>query len=537
MTDKNLVKETLALMASSTSREGVQAIRLASHNKIIDIATHKDTTEQEIVLWSDIILISNLDPLRIAAIPGATLEVVVDDDDDDDDDESTTTISKRATLSQKSKSTKQKSTPQRSTTRFVAPPTPTPPPPIPTTHSSAPQALPLEITLEISPESSYESTSQGSLFTSLFSKVTPEAPTRMQQRRPRVASNAIQETSTVESLAVATTPQETANNKDQHNAALRNPQYGLVEEALANYNHIEVPAEALKRLEPHKYKNDARNPQCESDAPTDIQRTNNTNQGQAAQEYGSLDNDEHGEPTKPKSTNETIMWANQGDPEAQVALGNLYRHGNVDLTKNSQAAMDWYLKAAKQGYDMAQYSVGILYYLGEGVQQDYAMAEEWFRKAAAQGGESVVPYMLGKLYEEGHGTQDGPKEAQSWYLKAAAQNYIPAQLALGSLLASGQGGRIPEKDRNYSGAMDWYLKAAHVGDAQAHYEIGRMFDEGAGVVQDDLKARQWYAQASARGHAGAEERLQSLGSKSEAQVESRYGTLKGLFGRLSEGFF
>lgn len=58
MSDENLVKETLALMASSTSREGVQAIRLASQNKTVDIATHKDTTTgQEVVLWSDIIMV------------------------------------------------------------------------------------------------------------------------------------------------------------------------------------------------------------------------------------------------------------------------------------------------------------------------------------------------------------------------------------------------------------------------------------------------------------------------------------------------
>lgn len=351
-----------------------------------------------------------------------------------------------------------------------------------------------------------------------------------QQRGRRVESNTAQEILTVESLAVATNSQETANNQDQHNAALRSPQYGHVEEALANYNHIEIPAEALKRLEPHKYKNDARNPQCGYDTPTEIRPSNNIKQGRAPQEFGSLDNEEYDDLTTPKSTNETITWAKQGDPEAQVALGNLYRHGSSDLKKDSQAAMVWYLKAAEQEYDIAQYSVGILYYLGEGVQQDYAKAEEWFRKAAAQGGESVVPYMLGKLYEEGHGTRENPDEAQSWYLMAAERNYIPAQLALGSLLLSGQGGRIPEKDRNYSGAMDWYLKAAHLGNAQAHYEIGRIFDEGVGVVQDDLKAKQWYTQAFAHGHAGAEGRLQSLGLKS--QVEPRSGTLMGLFGRF-----
>ncbi|KAH7036647.1 hypothetical protein BKA57DRAFT_475255 [Linnemannia elongata] len=573
MSDENLVKETLALMASSTSREGVQAIRLASQNKTVDIATHKDTTTgQEVVLWSDIIMVFRdalylqygtkaipflkgpefkvLDPLRIAAVPGATLEVVVHEDDDDDQVYGlTSTVSKRVTSSRGSASkslkspTKQKVTPQRSS---KVPPTPTSPPPIPTTHSSAPQALLLDITPNISSVSSNETTSQGSFFSLLFSnptknlssspspssfysKVTPEAPTVRQQRGIRVTSNAPLETSSVESLAEATNSQATTNNQDQHNAALRNPQYGLVEEALANYNHIDVPEEALKRLEPHKYKNYARNPQCASDTPTDIQLASNTNQGRAPQEYGKLDEKEYSNPTKLKSTNETITWADQGDPEAQVALGNLYRHGSSDLKKDSRAAMDWYLKAAEQEYDLAQYSVGILYYLGEGVQQDYAMAEKWFRKAAAQEGEPVFPYMLGKLYEEGHGTHENPDEAQSWYLKAAARNYIPAQLALGSLLVSGQGGRIPEKDRNYSGAMDWYLKAAHLGDAQAHYEIGQMFEEGTGVVQDDLKARQWYTQAFARGHTGAEERLTSLRLKSQAQVEPKSGTLKGLF--------
>lgn len=58
MSDETLLKETLALMASSTSREGVQAIRLASRNKTVDITTHKDnTTGQEVVLWSDIVMV------------------------------------------------------------------------------------------------------------------------------------------------------------------------------------------------------------------------------------------------------------------------------------------------------------------------------------------------------------------------------------------------------------------------------------------------------------------------------------------------
>ncbi|KAF9150613.1 hypothetical protein BG015_007545 [Linnemannia schmuckeri] len=559
----DLVKETLALLASSISREGVQAIRLASLNKTVDIATHKDTaTGQEVVLWSDIIMVfrnalylqygtkaipflkgpdfKDLDPFRIVAVPGATLEVVVDDDNDD---ESTTIVSKRVIASrstvEKSRPAKQKSrgpTPPQSTTRYVVPPTATSPPPIQTTRSTAPQALPQETALENSPQTPYEPTSQGSFFTSLFSKVTAETPTVRHQRGPRIASNAVQGSSTVNSLAVATNSQETLSNTDQHNATLRNPQYGLMEEALANYNHIEVPAEALKALELNNYKNDARNPQCESDTPTNVHPSNNKNHARAPQRY-SVDAQEYDDLTKPKRANDTIMWANQDDPEAQVALGNLYRDGSSEFKKDDQAAMNWYLKAAEKEYDMAQYSVGILYYLGKGVQQDYAKAEDWFRKAAAHGGQPVVLYMLGKLYEEGHGAKENPDEAQSWYLLAAEQNYAPAQVALGSLLESGQGGRVPEIDRNYSGAMEWYLKAADQGDAQAHYEIGRMFDEGVGVVQDDLKARQWYTQATARGHAGAEKRLRTLESESQAQVGPVWGTLRELIGRVSDAFY
>lgn len=51
------------------------------------------------------------------------------------------------------------------------------------------------------------------------------------------------------------------------------------------------------------------------------------------------------------------------------------------------------------------------------------------------------------------------------------------------------------------------LALAKQGNAQAMYEIGRMFERGRGVDQDDANAAVWFSNAAAKGHAGAKGRL------------------------------
>lgn len=392
------------------------------------------------------------------------------------------------------------------------------------------EGAPLTTSFEPTSTTATTTSPQGSFFTSLFFKATPEAPTVRHKQTPRGTSTTAQESSTIESLAVTTNSQETPNdNNDQNSTAPRNPQYGLVEEALENYNHIDVPPELLRVLQPDNHKNDARNPQFESETPINAQLTNRTDQARAPQEYSAV--------ASYKDITQTIMQAKQGDAEAQVALGDMYRDGK-GVGGDLNAAHDWFLKAAEQGHAVAQYTLGFMYKHQEVDCLNNAMVEVYFHKAANQG---VVEaqYEMGRLYQIGFDrVEQDPEKAMTWYLKAAEQDYAPAMVAIGSLHESGQCGRIMfEKDRNYLGAMEWYLKAATQGDAQAHYAIGRMFDEGVGVVQDDLKARQWYAQAAGRGHADAKKRLLTLGSESRPQVEPASGALRGLIGKFSEAFF
>ena len=55
--------------------------------------------------------------------------------------------------------------------------------------------------------------------------------------------------------------------------------------------------------------------------------------------------------------------------------------------------------------------------------------------------------------------------------------------------------------------MDWYLKAAYQGDAGAQNNIGDMYEKGAGVSKDDVKAAKWYLKAANQGYALAQNSL------------------------------
>lgn len=52
-----------------------------------------------------------------------------------------------------------------------------------------------------------------------------------------------------------------------------------------------------------------------------------------------------------------------------------------------------------------------------------------------------------------------------------------------------------------------YREAAAQGDAEAQYDLGRLYFEGKGVPQDDAEAARWYRMAAEQGHAKAQNKL------------------------------
>ena len=112
--------------------------------------------------------------------------------------------------------------------------------------------------------------------------------------------------------------------------------------------------------------------------------------------------------------------AEQGDAEAQNALGRAYAEGQ-GVAEDDREAVKWYRKAAKQGHPKAQFRLGTAYGFGYGVRENYRKARKWYRKAAEQD-PAQAQLSLGKVYDD---DEDGvPKDyvkAYAWYILAAAQ--------------------------------------------------------------------------------------------------------------------
>jgi TPR repeat protein len=82
--------------------------------------------------------------------------------------------------------------------------------------------------------------------------------------------------------------------------------------------------------------------------------------------------------------------AEQGEAEAQIALGDAYYNGE-GAKKDYKQAVSWYRKAAEQGNPVAQKKLGLMYSSGEGLEQDFEKAIAWYESAAEQ----CVLYFLG----------------------------------------------------------------------------------------------------------------------------------------------
>ena len=123
-----------------------------------------------------------------------------------------------------------------------------------------------------------------------------------------------------------------------------------------------------------------------------------------------------------KSFEEYLSLAKQGDAEAQLHLGNMYKKGK-GVPKDYKEAVRWYRKAAEQGEAVAQYKLGEMYYSGYGVPEyDLKEAVRWYRKAAEQG-YVRTQYTLGVMYRDGEGVPKDLVASYAWLNISAAQGY------------------------------------------------------------------------------------------------------------------
>lgn len=73
--------------------------------------------------------------------------------------------------------------------------------------------------------------------------------------------------------------------------------------------------------------------------------------------------------------------AKEGNPEAQVNVGEIYEEGLGTAPDYATAAV-WYKKAAEQGFTRGAINLGYLYEKGLGVEKNMVAALNWYRKAS-----------------------------------------------------------------------------------------------------------------------------------------------------------
>jgi TPR repeat protein len=189
--------------------------------------------------------------------------------------------------------------------------------------------------------------------------------------------------------------------------------------------------------------------------------------------------------------------ANQGYAPAQYEVGRIYLYGRGIPIDYAQALI-WERKAAEQGDPRAQRDLAFMYERGFGVSADPAKAAEWNRKAAMQGNAEAQLH-LAKGLDDGAGVGKDPEEARKWYAKAARQEQPAAQLEL-ARQSAGQG--------NCPVAVHWYEEAAGHGQAQAMYELGRLYLSRCG--QDKDKAFTWFTIAARFGSSESKQEADKL---------------------------
>jgi uncharacterized protein len=232
-------------------------------------------------------------------------------------------------------------------------------------------------------------------------------------------------------------------------------------------------------------------------------------------------------------------FAEQGNVEAQVGLGFIHYTGDGERYRDKVESYRWFRKAAEQGNATAQYMLGQIYYFNvhPGAEDNPDVeAVRWYRKAAEQG-HSKAQYKLGYMYDVGRGVPENESEAEKWYNRSAEgnlvedgyekgiaaydrkdyaealrllkpfaeQGYADAQNKLGVMYDNGAG--VSEDDVE---AMRWYRKAADQGNANAQYSLGSMYQFGVGLVEDYAEAVRWYRRAADQGNANAQYSLGSM---------------------------
>ncbi|KAJ1647037.1 hypothetical protein IWQ61_010140 [Dispira simplex] len=150
-----------------------------------------------------------------------------------------------------------------------------------------------------------------------------------------------------------------------------------------------------------------------------------------------------------------IKAAQLGYVPSQFKLGFCYEYGTLTCPQDPKRSIAWYTRAAEQGDPEAELALSGWYLTGSDnvLEQSDTEAYLWARKAADKG-LAKAEYAIGYYNENGIGVKQDMEEARRWYMRSAAQGHKRAMNRLTELKRMGTGASGGRKKHNRNGHKD-----------------------------------------------------------------------------------
>ncbi|KAG0164094.1 hypothetical protein DFQ28_010813 [Apophysomyces sp. BC1034] len=190
------------------------------------------------------------------------------------------------------------------------------------------------------------------------------------------------------------------------------------------------------------------------------------------------------------------------DAEAMFRIGQMYAQGRVDVQRSDQVseAWQWYTFACEtQDHPGAHYCLGLYCLQGVcGRTPDVAAALDHFLKAAKQNNHKAM-FKLGQilvLSDDPAYSAEEQHDGIEWLERAAQLGSQDAQRELGKLCHTGKdvdNSCIVEQD--FQKAYDLFYRAARQGDHTSMLFLGSYYEHGIHAAPSTETAKEWYRSA------------------------------------------
>lgn len=166
-----------------------------------------------------------------------------------------------------------------------------------------------------------------------------------------------------------------------------------------------------------------------------------------------------------------------------------------------------------------------------------ATVAEWEQKAKA--GEVLAQNVLGMAYKYGRGTEQNHGRSLQWFRTAADQGDADAQFNLGRIYgkAFGTYAKLRAAPQDDVQAVYWYCKSAEQGYRPAQFSLAEIYAEGGpGIPRDYVKAYYWMSLAGAAGDTAASRKLEGYAAHLTASETADVQALVADWNRRAKSF-